>query len=1648
MADNPRVRLSDYTFAIVKQGNPDASAEIWISRTEEAVESVIRSIDLWKTTISYLPQHNGEHRPRITQGQKERLDAVFEKLSGHQFFWQYESNRSRLDASVLLWALLEHARTQVEAEAGGDRSSAARDRTSASGAPQQTQPGALTFADLAASSQRPLINYSDAAILEEIHARKLLSSAMQTTSIDVMQQAVSANCEAVLEAIEHRKLFDKTAEIVKGMMRAHTSATSTGKDTLASVGKWGPDNDPEPALFEVYRLLLSFIGDIDVLDRQSRIRSAAWLANSRRNVKRTCNLILQMLVRSSDPSCCGPQAALSILLHSHVPGRVMNFLSSVGLTLTKSGVRDLMARAASQHGVTTGLLHMQRQLALKQGPLQIDALMVTFDNINVVAYEANTGFLLVKDQTGKMLRVHLSDEELAALVASLRTKKCGCATGCSRRCGCFRRGIPCGKACKCWDQEQCLQPISLALSEYIESKAKRIIRKGEVIACLPAPPESDVINTSSPLEAGKPSVRVSSAVGISVGPVQIDPHEYTRDGMLQKVHITGVNRLNNCLATSTSKNAPAQIKGVNAIRKLFRNHGLLAYKHVRANERAGLVVGTRPTRPETATERVRRCFVESGLSDPGAHIQQPTDIPAEQLFNLATKLGIYFRSDSASVPYIYRKIARHIKEAEHPGTMTPHLKSLLEALDELYPEHTFSTISEVVIPQTMMHQMARAVKEAMERLHAASPALFPELPLGMKQPKDVRAWTERIVRWWEVHKMMEDELESDTSEREHAATEQGTHKQVPLQKAAGAILSTPGNFASTEQVCNSINDFWPNDEPIMDATLPDDSALNMHSCAYNVASGKHVRSQSNFYRKSNQASDRLKGDKGKNTFLAAAADAAKLRGDQEALAALAAQDTRIHDTDDESDADDEEVIDKLDTRSMDSGGWLALQDSTAFLPCRNVEFSQDRSQVSADVPDRKKRDAWKRVTVKASYYHEGKPTFGSACDFCIENPETSIDPTIYVFSGPRGPPAIVTEMESTPVHALQELDEPIDVFGERPHITIFCCDLAEKQHLEKLIAMGKLRNVTLMMAGLHFEFKTGYAAVTRAEEALELINLACAVTSLNEQRQGFMVYAFDYQREKAAQVNYALARGIMAFLVYLMIRAYIREELFTQEQADEMLDQVREGESGPLEQHLINWITREAERDNWVRAAANYVGDFATFYMVYTAARSLNVDMLEASYLEAMLLFHKTGACPKYAVDSVNYHIINMIRPEHLTDIVHRRSVSTYRGTGGLVQRGKSFEDTKSVGGMHMDEIHETMNLIVKNQNPLDENAIHREWLAQNLRHRVSAVLNPDLDPDELRHKDVFETGYERAAMVCVELIQRLDKGKLRKDIPDEDSSQRSDYEARRLVSVQIARNRYGRPHTLVTHVPPKAKPAEETLSAKALMGMAHRHHGESQIMERKLTHKGRIYKILCTPYTKFEADIRQQAEVMKAEAAQGATANVDIEMVEGNTPENILSSTLTTPRPTEQVHGAATADTQPRETGEAMLTSPPSGSGTQSQSTESSQAAISERKRLLEASPARPGQSSPPKPPTTSPKNPEAYVRRNIRGKRLDYSELARHGTRVAAASHATQAAQQATTTEPRVDEPSTQNVPQGVESTAGCQRQASEREEIEGSQ
>jgi len=254
--------------------------------------------------------------------------------------------------------------------------------------------------------------------------------------------------------------------MIQHQLRAYASSREREK-TSFGVSKWSPDDDAPGELDDIFGMLASIVGrDSDsALGSQDRILSADWLQKQKRNKHRTCNMILFMLIRAIHPACCVAQAVMAIQLESQVSGKVLDFLETLHITLGCSGARDLLTKLGENHEETTGLTWPMREARLNE-QFQADApmddhvvvptLVVTFDNANVTVYPSSQRFLQEKNQGDESAAEEKQDDEVTRMVDLVRSRKCGCATGCKNdRCGCYISDMPCAQTCACIKEGTC-----------------------------------------------------------------------------------------------------------------------------------------------------------------------------------------------------------------------------------------------------------------------------------------------------------------------------------------------------------------------------------------------------------------------------------------------------------------------------------------------------------------------------------------------------------------------------------------------------------------------------------------------------------------------------------------------------------------------------------------------------------------------------------------------------------------------------------------------------------------------------------------------------------------------------------------------------------------------------------------------------------------------------------------------------------------------------------------------------------------------------------------------------------------------------------------------------------------------------------------
>lgn len=1471
-------------------GNDKVSVELWLSNVESAWERITTALDAWLSSVPYgakIKSQSGKiERPHVTSQEKERFNAVMSKVQSHALFAGSSEVKAKLHAIALLSIVSEEMCKSPEKDGpssdeiiqqqgnGNNRlSSSGLNRNDSSDLQRISLPK-ISFAERVINSA---LDERVIGILKEVHRMDMLPIAIEMADASQLKDAVCKNQKAVLNVCDTSAILEKACEFIQADINRYMLSYDKNSSVLRNIGKWSPDAAPNKGLEGIHKFLVSCVRADTGVGSQGRMTQSSGYSKNLRYTKRTCNMIMHMLLRANDAGYKHPQAAMGVLLHSHLPALVLNFFSTIGISYSESGVRDLLARAAEENLELTGLSYAKRHGIVDEqcadtNARKVDVLLFTADNVQVVTYRANAGFLLARDDECDAKFMKPTDEELVAHVSSLATKSCECTKGCSTgACGCLKADIPCCAKCKCCKLGYCCQKVTASLHRKYDQVARKILPNAATadshsIFAMQTPLDDDKLLISE-VSKGPSSVKVSAALGVGVsGPQLADEGEYCEDEWLQHFRITDLNEENNCLATNPSKHGENLIKGVNDVYSKIRNEGYMTLQSYHRQKEAGLAVGVRAKKADSPMDRLRRFFISKGLTAPGAKYAKPQDVPVDQLRALLQKLNAYIRTDSKAPSYLLDKINKYISQEDHPERWKGHHASLCEALGVLCP--TYDVVMHEsggpVISAETMRSLTGQVKEAMTRLRAELPHLYPDLPAGLHAPNDVCKWSNTLVQWWDIHKLKESEDAPETdSEQAFVAP-----RRVPFHHASAVILGSPGNLDSMAKALDTCNSFYPTDMPVFQKTPMKNPSL-VHSLGWNAQSGKHIKANSEFYRLSGQNADLLDLDSGKGSHESLMADAEILRGDPDALEQRAQE---AKDPDESEEGEGSEPLGN-NTDANQHKEWLLLDDTKLFLKCRNVEKSADGMHVAADVykisgKGKPQQGSWKRVTTKASLYLDRPPTFESAVQVGIRNPETCVNPTPYPRESKRGPPVISTGEKYTPVQPKSRQEQPLNVLGENRRLAIMCCDLGEMVHFQKHMALGSIEDMTPMRALLHVVFKAGSAVRTRAENALDLTGLDRVCTNLTEGNM-YLACAFEKDLPKASQILCAHARGTMAELTLRALEKLVLDGKLDQQQANALIEGVTEGSSGDLDQHVKNYIQEESAHDNWVRAAANFVGDYAIFYMLYVGGRTLNVDMVAAGAKKSMTLFHMTGSHPKYAADGVSNHIIEQIRGVAANDLVESLSISRFRSDENILARGKSCTETESVGGMFKDEIHESMNKTVKNQNPLDEKALGREWMAQNIRHEVTATVDTSSAPDAEKHRAVFPRDYQPGALVCAEWENRRHNGQLR-NVPDDDCSQRDESDAKQLVSLQIARNMYGIPASL-TDGKIKTKKVEHpnVHSFRVDIAVANRQNLGKPYLQRTVTHKCGTYEVLCAPLKKDETTVREDIVPMLRQLQQ-----------------------------------------------------------------------------------------------------------------------------------------------------------------------------------
>jgi hypothetical protein len=147
--------------------------------------------------------------------------------------------------------------------------------------------------------------------------------------------------------------------ICKTLLRKETSQNF--QTTLQRVSDWRADDDPPKGVLPVFEMLLACVDDESALDAQGCLHKSVAFERRRIKNRRACIQMIAMLLRCTDERYCGPQAALGILLNDHLPRRIMQFLSSMRLTLSPSGLDYLLKKFRERLMQLTGMRWEDRE---------------------------------------------------------------------------------------------------------------------------------------------------------------------------------------------------------------------------------------------------------------------------------------------------------------------------------------------------------------------------------------------------------------------------------------------------------------------------------------------------------------------------------------------------------------------------------------------------------------------------------------------------------------------------------------------------------------------------------------------------------------------------------------------------------------------------------------------------------------------------------------------------------------------------------------------------------------------------------------------------------------------------------------------------------------------------------------------------------------------------------------------------------------------------------------------------------------------------------------------------------------------------------------------------------------------------------------
>ena len=1165
--------------------------------------------------------------------------------------------------------------------------------------------------------------------------------------------------------------------------------------------------------------------------------------------ERTASIVVGMMLHRMTAGCGIRQIttqayAITALMWGMVSKPIVGMLQSMTLSVAYQSMKEAFRVSHEAHEYTTGLFPPEVQVdnakKLRDQVLEAEfckddhpfwyGLAFSTDNNNTSTANHSSGihyFTVLRHSTNVVEEVLLtSDDSLrreCERLGAVSGKTCQCTMGCVKGCGCGKPRanatsgpMPCCSACKnCHGHpDNCSNPNTASLRSWHVLEGRKYLEANGydandtfVSIGVIFPETYGDLDPSRP-KGGQTRVTMWSILGVSCGPIPYDTRFLTQD-FLQHVDLSGVNPKDCSIETCAEKNGSDLVKGTNEVTAHLINLAALTYKASLQDEAQRA--------PPPPGESTRMTFFMEKLNEAGVVLEgtewergagvnkKPEDLKPEWLRQIIRHYGIEKNPTSEKAKQLCGTITKYFNTRARPersriladivGAIIPDFVAPLAAQgapnadDSEEPE---DCASDVITPG----DMARALSDGMRRLHESLPEKYPAPPKGLHGARSSFACEEVALRWWE-HVNQDDAL-VEASSSQHTLQSARAAGLFPVQSAARPVIGSPGDMKSTQQMLGNpvggVNAYFPKGcEPYVADPAEADKTdpLNMMGHPYNQYATVCLE-RFNFWKDKSKKhpADSLNGDKGKTQRYAAEVEKARLDNDveqQHILAARAAaadqqerSEERDHDDDDDDDAEEVE-------NDMTGNGIWVVHPGRGGDVCGTLVSKSPNGSVTVMLKG-KGTVTNRTITVQAGNWSKAPPprTFEGVGAIGIKNPEQQAwNPTLF----PRNrtlatPPLIARELVHTPKPPLRFLAPAVNLFQGIAMITflLFVGDLGELRFMTALQAQGRLRGAILIGGGLHQLFKVGHCMYQRAQSALQLNSLAYLLTNVKEGSAG--AYAFEYDLERAAIINYALAMGHLA----LLMSDYFAH-LATSNQTDlahALLAELDPQEPGRLVPLFREWLTGRCKVNNFALASANYVSDFVCFFMHHTAVRSLNVDQMQAAAVLAMTVLFKVGSCPIYMLNAVEQHIARMIRPLAATQIGDCRSISPWKGLGNLLSRGMAFLSA-SVGGMYMDEIHESMNGQSKLNDPQTDKQMGDNWMILNTTRRLRAVLDSKQN-SKRRHRVVYQQGVEEPLVVLLALLKRRKDGKEPNAIPADDPSLRDDGMAQVLIEIAIKR--------------------------------------------------------------------------------------------------------------------------------------------------------------------------------------------------------------------------------------------------------------------